>query len=198
MPRSPVYPLCSPLFTHVHAWWLTQQPVAAKSSPPEWKALRLKFLPLFLLLRLSEWLQGPYFYAVYAAKVLPSGEPIPVTLISYLFLTGFLSTGIFGPALGRWTDATGRKAGTLLLCVFYSLGALSTQASLLPLLFAGRVMSGLGTSLLFSAPESWLASEAEKLDNVQHPDELSKVSASKCARNTRCWPRPFLSFCYSL
>jgi len=62
--------------------------------------------------------------------------------------------------------------------VIYSLGALSTKASLLPLLFAGRILSGLGTSLLFSAPESWLVSESMALPEEKGVDggkELSKT-----------------------
>ena len=39
--------------------------------------------------------------------------------------------------------------------VLYSIGALSTRSNLLPLLLLGRVAGGLGTSLLFSAPEAW-------------------------------------------
>ena len=41
----------------------------------------------------------------------------------------------------------------------YAVGALSTRSSLLPLLLLGRVAGGIGTSLLFSAPEAWLVGE---------------------------------------
>ena len=44
----------------------------------------------------------------------------------------------------------------------YALSALSTRCAQLPLLFAGRVAGGLGTSLLFSAPEAWLVSEHQR------------------------------------
>jgi len=87
-----------------------------------------------------------------------------MTMVSRLFLTGFGSTAIAGPFVGRAADKYGRKAGTIAFALFYTLGALSTKSPLLWLLFAGRVMGGIGTSLLFSAPESWLVGEASKTD----------------------------------
>jgi hypothetical protein len=39
---------------------------------------------------------------------------------------------------------------------------LTSDTALLPLLLLGRVAGGLGTSLLFSAPEAWLVGEHQK------------------------------------
>merc|ERR1712238_335591 len=83
-------------------------------------------------------------------------------MVSRIFLTGFASTALFGPAVGRAIDTYGRKKGTLAFTLFYAMGALSTKSPLLLVLLFGRVMSGIGTSLLFSAPESWLVGEAQK------------------------------------
>lgn len=44
--------------------------------------------------------------------------------------------------------------------LLYSLGAYSTKSTLLSVLLMGRVLGGIGTSLLFSAPEAWLVGEA--------------------------------------
>eukprot|EP00520_Triparma_pacifica_P001068 CAMPEP_0118667398 /NCGR_PEP_ID=MMETSP0785-20121206/19766_1 /TAXON_ID=91992 /ORGANISM="Bolidomonas pacifica, Strain CCMP 1866" /LENGTH=545 /DNA_ID=CAMNT_0006561851 /DNA_START=104 /DNA_END=1737 /DNA_ORIENTATION=+ len=147
------------------------------SSPPLHNALRLKFLPLFYILRLSDWLQGPYFYSVYATKTLADGTSYPLGLISKLFLTGFASTAIAGPWLGRVADTSGRKKATLLFTLLYTLGALSTRSDILAYLFLGRVLSGLGTSLLFSAPESWLVSESQNIpdEDGRGGKELSKT-----------------------
>jgi len=130
-------------------------------KPAEVRALQLRFLPVFYLLRCADWLQGPYFYEVYASKTF-GGIPATIQLISYLFLTGFASTALFGPFVGRYSDVKGRKRGTLLYTVLYALGAMSTKSALLGMLLLGRVMSGIGTSLLFSAPEAWLVGEAQK------------------------------------
>jgi MFS family permease len=130
-------------------------------KPASIKALQTRFLAVFWLLRCSDWLQGPYFYEVYASKVI-NGAQASMSLVSRLFLTGFASTAIFGPSIGRAADAYGRKKATLAFSVLYALGALSTKSVVLQVLFLGRILSGIGTSLLFSAPESWLVGEAQK------------------------------------
>ena len=134
---------------------------AAKKKPDSVKALQRRFLSVFWLLRCADWLQGPYFYEVYASKIF-GGAPASMSMISRLFLTGFASTALFGPAVGRAIDSYGRKKGTLAFSILYAMGALSTRSPLLAVLLFGRVMSGIGTSLLFSAPESWLVGEAQK------------------------------------
>eukprot|EP00535_Pseudo-nitzschia_heimii_P001075 CAMPEP_0197189032 /NCGR_PEP_ID=MMETSP1423-20130617/19013_1 /TAXON_ID=476441 /ORGANISM="Pseudo-nitzschia heimii, Strain UNC1101" /LENGTH=589 /DNA_ID=CAMNT_0042641045 /DNA_START=197 /DNA_END=1966 /DNA_ORIENTATION=+ len=132
-----------------------------KKKPDGVKDLQRRFLSVFWLLRCADWLQGPYFYEVYASKVF-GGAPASMAMISRLFLTGFASTALFGPAVGRAIDSYGRKKGTLAFSILYAVGALSTKSPLLGVLLFGRVMSGIGTSLLFSAPESWLVGESQK------------------------------------
>lgn len=138
-----------------------QAAAATQSKPNSVKELQRKFLSVFWLLRCADWLQGPYFYEVYASKMF-HGAPASMAMVSRLFLTGFASTALFGPAVGRATDTYGRKKGTLAFAILYAIGALSTKSPLLLVLLFGRVMSGIGTSLLFSAPESWLVGEAQK------------------------------------
>ena len=132
-----------------------------KKKPDGVKDLQRRFLSVFWLLRCADWLQGPYFYEVYASKIF-GGAPASMAMISRLFLTGFASTALFGPAVGRAIDSYGRKKGTLAFSILYAMGALSTKSPLLAVLLFGRVMSGIGTSLLFSAPESWLVGESQK------------------------------------
>jgi MFS family permease len=104
--------------------------------------------------------KGPYFYQVYASKSFGDATTGAMTWVSRLFLTGFASTALFGPIVGRLCDSYGRKAGTLAFSLLYSLGAYSTKSPLLSVLLVGRVLGGIGTSLLFSAPEAWLVGEA--------------------------------------
>lgn len=130
-------------------------------KPKSVKDLQIKFLSVFWLLRCADWLQGPYFYEVYASKVF-NGVPASLALVSQLFLTGFASTALFGPLVGKALDQYGRKKGTLAFSVIYALGAFSTKSPLLQVLFLGRILSGIGTSLLFSAPEAWLVGESQK------------------------------------
>jgi len=131
----------------------------ATPKPAAIKSLQIRFLSVFWLLRCADWLQGPYFYEVYSSKIL-NGVPASLATVSKLFLTGFASTALFGPLVGRASDSKGRKRGTLAFTLLYSLGAASTKSNVLGILLLGRVMSGIGTSLLFSAPEAWLVGEA--------------------------------------
>ncbi|KAL3790159.1 hypothetical protein HJC23_009596 [Cyclotella cryptica] len=133
--------------------------VNGSTKDPKVKSLQIRFLAVFWLLRMADWLQGPYFYQVYASKSF-GGATGAMTWVSRLFLTGFASTALFGPIVGRLCDSYGRKAGTLAFSLLYSLGAYSTKSTLLSVLLMGRVMGGIGTSLLFSAPEAWLVGEA--------------------------------------
>ncbi len=133
------------------------------SKPASIKSLQIRFLSVFWLLRCADWLQGPYFYEVYSSKIF-NGVPASLATVSRLFLTGFASTALFGPLVGRASDKRGRKRGTLAFALLYSLGAASTKSSLLWILLLGRLCSGIGTSLLFSAPEAWLVGEATKLE----------------------------------
>jgi hypothetical protein len=123
--------------------------------------LMKRYLPVFWLLRCADWLQGPYFYEVYASKMF-NGQAASLSLISRLFLTGFASTAAFGPLMGRLTDSRGRRKGTICFTLLYTLGALSTKSPLLTVLLLGRLASGIGTSLLFSAPEAWLVADAQR------------------------------------
>jgi MFS transporter, MFS domain-containing protein family, molybdate-anion transporter len=131
------------------------------NKPESIVSIQRRFLTVFWLLRCADWLQGPYFYEVYASKIF-HGIPASMSLVSRLFLTGFASTALFGPYVGRATDNYGRKKGTLAFSIIYALGAMSTKSPLLQVLFVGRVLSGIGTSLLFSAPESWLVGETQQ------------------------------------
>jgi len=132
---------------------------AAGAESAATRAVKLRFLPVFWLLRMADWLQGPYFYEVYASKAF-GGKPASLELVSRLFLAGFGATAVAGPYVGRAADRRGRKRGTLAFAALYAAGALSTRSPVLAVLVLGRLLSGVGTSLLFSAPEAWLVGDA--------------------------------------
>ncbi len=131
------------------------------TRPASVLSLRRRFLPVFWLLRLSFWMTGPYFHQVYASKTF-GGVPATPATISYIFLAGFGSIAMFASVMGRELDARGRKRGTVLAALVYSVGALSTASDSLPVLLAGRAVGGLGTNLIGSAPEAWLVGEASR------------------------------------
>ncbi len=134
-------------------------------KPVSVQRLQLRYLIAFWLLRMADWLQGPYFFEVFSSKILSNGQQPSLDLISRLFLVGFGTTAICGPFIGRLIDKFGGRVGTILYTLFYSLSSLSTQSNQLPILVLGRVAGGLGTSLLFSAPEAWIVKQHQKLSN---------------------------------
>ena len=138
---------------------------AAADAPPEDPqavSLQRRFLAVFWLFRLADWLQGPYFVEVYTSKMV-GGLPMDMGMISKLFLMGFGTTAVLGPFVGNWVDKYGRKKGSIAYALFYIGAALAVRSNKLAVLFLGRVLGGIGTSLLFSAPEAWLAGEHGRL-----------------------------------
>jgi MFS transporter, MFS domain-containing protein family, molybdate-anion transporter len=81
-------------------------------------------------------------------------------VIPTLFTTGFLSGAVSGYFAGALADRSGRRAACLFFCIAYALSCAATIAApSLPLLFAGRVLGGIGTSLLFSVFDSWMVTD---------------------------------------
>lgn len=76
-----------------------------------------------------------------------------------LFTTGFVSGAVAGYFIGSLADRHGRKASCLFFCAAYALSCILTTIPSVPLLFVGRVLGGLGTSLLFSVFESWMVTD---------------------------------------
>lgn len=139
-------------------------PPTISAKPKSIRSLQLRFLPVFWLLRLAFWMAGPYFYPVYASKII-DGAPASRRLISNIFLAGFSAIVVFAPLTGKAVDQYGRKKGTLAAVFLYALGALSTKTHAVVLLYLGRAAGGIGTNLLSGAPESWLVSEAMETGN---------------------------------
>lgn len=139
----------------------------------EMARLQRKFLIVFWLFKMADWLQGPYFYDVYNSKVI-NGQPVSTDMVARFFLTGFGTAAALGAWVGRLVDANGRKAGSIAFALFYGLSALSVHSDRLSLLVLGRMAGGVGTALLFSAPEAWLVGEHQRAGIADDwPDWLS-------------------------
>ena len=60
-------------------------------------------------------------------------------------------------------DTYGRRAGTIAFSFLCGLGACSTESDVLGVLIFGRLVGGIGSSLLHCAPEAWLVGEAGRM-----------------------------------
>ncbi|RIB09427.1 hypothetical protein C2G38_2108631 [Gigaspora rosea] len=114
---------------------------------------RFNYLIIYFLVMAGDWLQGPYIYAIYKSYGFELNE------IAILFVTGFLSSGIFGTIIGSAADKFGRKKFCLLFTLLYSSACFIILSSNFYILLIGRILGGISTSLLFSVFEAWMVSE---------------------------------------
>lgn len=123
---------------------------AETETKKRWHALLRKYLIVYLLAALSDWLQGPYVYALYAEYGYSQHD------IAVLFVAGFGSSMIFGSFVGGMADWGGRRAFCLLFAVIYAASCFTKHFKNFSILMLGRLLGGIATSLLFSIFEAWL------------------------------------------
>lgn len=113
-------------------------------------AIMKKYLAVYLLAVFSDWLQGPYVYALYDSYGYSQHS------IAVLFVAGFGSSMVFGTFMGGLADAGGRKKFTIFFAIIYALSCLTKHFKDFKVLMLGRLLGGVATSLLFSVFDSWL------------------------------------------
>jgi Sugar-tranasporters, 12 TM len=86
-----------------------------------WHTLLRKYLIVYLLATMSDWLQGPYVYALYAKYEYAQHD------IAVLFVAGFGSSMIFGSFIGGMADWGGRRAFVILFSVIYALSCFTKR-----------------------------------------------------------------------
>ena len=140
---------------------------------PEFDTFQRTWLGVYLLAMFSDWLQGPYAYALHSSLGFTSSQ------IAILSLVGFGSSMIFGTFVGSISDSIGRKKMSLVFVLLYTLAALTKLSSAYSILCIGRVLSGIATSLLFSVFEAWMvcAHNKRKFPAELISDTFSKATA---------------------
>ena len=89
---------------------------------------------------------------------------IKESTVAALFTTGFVTAGITASFVGSLADQYGRKSGCLVFCVTYATSCLTVLSNNLFILFIGRALGGLSTTLLYSVFETWMIAEYHKRD----------------------------------
>jgi len=112
--------------------------------------LLYRYLAVYILSVLGDWLQGPYVYALYDAYGYSQH------IISVLFVAGFGSSMLFGSFIGDLADKYGRKRYTIIYILSYIGSCITKHFRDFYILLLGRVLGGISTSLLFSVFDSWL------------------------------------------
>jgi Sugar-tranasporters, 12 TM len=119
----------------------------------EFDSFRHKYIVVYLIIMLADWMQGTHMYTLYLSYNVN---------VSALFLTGFLSGALFAPILGSFVDKFGRKNSCIVYCVLEIIINILEHSHDFGVLLFGRVLGGVSTNLLFSAFESWMATEHRK------------------------------------
>ncbi|GAM17291.1 hypothetical protein SAMD00019534_004660, partial [Acytostelium subglobosum LB1] len=123
------------------------------TSQMSFKAFQNQYLFIYLLAMGADWMQGPYVYALYKSYGFAMSD------IAILFVSGFLSSMVFGVIVGPIADKYGRKLMTIIFGILYSASCVTKLMPDYNILMVGRILSGVSTSLLFSVFESWMISE---------------------------------------
>lgn len=131
----------------------TLNPTEAEKMRNDYVAFRRNWLSVYLLIMAGDWLQGPYLYALY------SSYGYPLEVIAVLYVSGYISSAIFGTMVGSIADRYGRKKLCLTFCVLYSASCITKFYRDYNILLLGRLLSGVSTSLLFSVFEAWMVAE---------------------------------------
>lgn len=136
-----------------------------------YKNLQKCYLIAFYLATFADWLQGPYIYKIYTDYGY-SGDTIAI-----LYITGFASSCLCGIIVGQMADKFGRK----LLCstygIIYTLCCLTKISPSFLILFIGRILGGISTSILFTTFEAWYVNE--HLNFYKLPPEWLNMTFTK-------------------
>jgi len=139
-------------------FWMTSEngmPMVGGTDdgPSPLKSFRKQYLMVWCFAIASDWLQGPYVYALYASYGFTNEQN------AVLFVCGFGASGLGGAFIGQYADKYGRKQAALWYCFLVIGSCLTKHFNNYEMLMIGRILGGLATSLLFSIFDSWMVSE---------------------------------------
>lgn len=117
-------------------------------------SFKLNYLTVYSLVMGADWMQGPYQYALYKDERL-----LPEQTVAALFAVGFLTAAASAPLVGKWADKHGRRQMCLAFCILYALSCFTKLFTSLPVLFVGRSLGGISTTLLYSVFDAWMVHE---------------------------------------
>ncbi|KAJ4390110.1 hypothetical protein N0V93_007583 [Gnomoniopsis smithogilvyi] len=139
---------------------------------------KLIFMSVYALVMGADWLQGPYQYALYKDE-----RQLPEQMVAALFAVGFVCAGISASIVGSFADKYGRRQMCLVFCVLYWLSCITKISDSVAILFVGRVLGGVSTTLLYSVFEAWMIHEhiSRDLENKGLPQNQILSQMTTCS-----------------
>ena len=131
-----------------------------------WNALLKRYLLVYLLATASDWLQGPYVYALYSDYGYSQHD------IAVLFVAGFGSSMMFGSFVGGMADWGGRKRFVLVFCAIYAASCATKRESrrnavpISSVLFVDPLTNHSILSQLYMTPTSPLSFVLDRLSQL--------------------------------
>ncbi|KAI0969544.1 hypothetical protein F4678DRAFT_163584 [Xylaria arbuscula] len=134
---------------------------------------------VYALAMAADWLQGPHLFSLYKDE-----HGLESSLISSLYMTDFVTTAVSAYFIGALSDKYGRKLYCMVYCVSYALSCFFTITPVTPLLFLGRVLGGISTSILFTVFDSWMVANFRKRGLAEKGCNLSRTFAATSVVNS--------------
>ncbi|KAJ8125557.1 hypothetical protein O1611_g8082 [Lasiodiplodia mahajangana] len=121
----------------------------------------------------ADRLQGPYLFSLYKDEYnLDAGRVVS------LYMTDAVTTAISAYFIGILSDKYGRKLCCMIYCVLYALSCFLTIVPVMPLLFLGRILGGISTSILYTAFDSWMVTGFHKGKLDEEGCDLTRTYAA--------------------
>ncbi|KAI1090950.1 MFS general substrate transporter [Rostrohypoxylon terebratum] len=156
-----------------------EKDVVLQDVDAEARKFRIIFLRVYLVVMGSEWLQTPYLYSLFHDE-----KGFDTRTVAILYVATYLSAAVSALFTGYMADKLGRRTACFIFCGIHSLASISVKSNDIRILVAGRVFSGIGLNLLWTAFESWMIAEynARKFDqsSLRLSSMLSIMTTYNC------------------
>ncbi|KAG8469405.1 hypothetical protein KFE25_005860 [Diacronema lutheri] len=121
----------------------------------ECRRIAWRYLPVYALATLGDWMQGGHLYALYQSY------GYSISQIAHIFAIGYTSAALLGTYAAAFGDRYGYRLCVVLYGFCYSLECVSMNYASTAVLLCGRMCGGIAYSLLYVSFESWLVAEGQ-------------------------------------
>ena len=137
---------------------------------PTFLGFQRRYIPVYLITVLGDWLQGPYLYRLYHHRGYIERQ------VAVIYICGLVSSALFFPCKDYVSSKLGRRKTAQLFSLLYALSCLMNASGNYGVLILGRCLAGMSNSLLFSSMEMWYVHEHTETHDF--PKEWIQVTFS--------------------